>query len=170
MKILLIILGAIMAIFGMTMICTPVATFLETGYFFAILLLVFGVISTIDLITEKKYNLNLAFALLTAIFGILLLAIPGFMLVADSFLVYIMAVWFILQGAVNIYTAVQGKKQKTKGWFWGILIGILDVIIGIYSVFHPMVLAFTLGILVGCYFIISGVQLIINGLKYKKEA
>lgn len=169
MKPLLLILGALMAIFGMTMTCTPVATFLETGYFFAILLLVFGVISSIDRITEKKFDLNLAFALLTAVFGILLLAIPGFMAFADGFLIYIMAVWFILQGAVNIYTAVQGKKHRAKGWFWGILLGIVDAGIGIYSLIHPMILAFTLGILVGCYFIISGVQVIISGLKYKKD-
>ena len=169
MKILLIIFGAIMALFGVAMTCTPVATFLETGYFFAILLLVFGVISTINCICDKKFNLNLVFSILTAVFGILLVSVPGFLAFTDGFLIYLMAVWFILQGAVTIYTSVKTKQAKQKGWFGMFLFGVFDVLIGIYSLVHPLVLAFTLGILVGVYFIVSGVQLIFNAFRLKKQ-
>ena len=49
------------------------------------------------------------------------------------------------------------------------LFGLFDVLIGIYSLFHPLVLAFTLGLLVGVYFIVSGVQLIFNALRIQKQ-
>lgn len=168
MKILFIILGAIMAIFGITLISTPVATFLEAGYFFAILLMVFGILNTINCITNKKFNLNLVYAILTAVLGILLVAVPGFMAFADGFLIYLMAIWFILQGVVCIYTAVQLKKKKEKGWGSQMFFGVLDIILGVYSVFHPLVLAYTLGLLVGVYFIVSGIQTIIAAFQFNK--
>ena len=169
MKILFIILGALMAMFGITLICTPVATFLEAGYFFAILLMVFGIMNTIKCITDKQFHLNLVYAILTAVLGILLVAVPGFMAFADGFLIYLMAVWFLLQGAVCIYTALQLKKKKKKGWGSQMFFGVLDIIIGIYSLFHPLVLAYALGLLVGVYFIVSGIQTIIAAFQFNKE-
>ena len=42
-----------------------------------------------------------------------------------------------------------------------LFLGILGVLVGVYSVIHPMLLAFTFGILVGVYFIESGISMIV---------
>lgn len=47
------------------------------------------------------------------------------------------------------------------GWVWTLTLGILGVLVGIYSVVHPMLLALTFGILVGVYFIESGISMIV---------
>ena len=41
------------------------------------------------------------------------------------------------------------------------ILGVLGVLVGIYSLAHPLLMAFTFGILVGIYFIESGIQMIV---------
>lgn len=162
MKVLTIILGVIMAICGVSCMFTPLITFLEAGYFLSILLLVYGLMAIIRAVTEKKYGLSFLFGILSLILGIVIMVVPGLKLKTDGLLVYIMAVWFLLQGAVSIYLSFKQKKsEEGKGWIWVLIFGILGVLLGIYSLVHPMVMAFTFGILVGIYFIECGINMIV---------
>lgn len=53
---------------------------------------------------------------------------------------------------------------------WGLIVGILGVILGIYSFAHPMVTALTAGLLIGFYFIESGIDLIVLAVAVDSEA
>lgn len=151
-----------MAICGVSCICTPVMTFLEAGYFLVILLLVYGIGAIVKAVMEKEYGLPFLFGILSIILGIVIMVVPGLKLMTDGMLIYFMAVWFLLQGAVGIFMAVRQKKsEESKGWVWVLILGILGVLVGIYSLVHPMLLAFTFGILVGLYFIESGISMIV---------
>ena len=162
MKIFTIILVVLMAICGVSCICTPVMTFLEAGYFLVILLLVYGIGAIVKAVMEKEYGLPFLFGILSIILGIVIMVVPGLKLMTDGMLIYFMAVWFLLQGAVGIFMAVRQKKsEESKGWVWVLILGILGVLVGIYSLVHPMLLAFTFGILVGLYFIESGISMIV---------
>ncbi|TGY96650.1 hypothetical protein E5329_08800 [Petralouisia muris] len=162
MKIFTIILGVLMAICGVSCICTPVMTFLEAGYFLVILLLVYGIGAIVKAVMEKEYGLPFLFGILSIILGIVIMVVPGLKLMTDGMLIYFMAVWFLLQGAVGIFMAVRQKNsEESKGWVWVLILGILGVLVGIYSLVHPMLLAFTFGILVGLYFIESGISMIV---------
>lgn len=161
MKIFTIILGVIMAICGVSCMCTPVMTFLEAGYFLVILLLVYGIAAIVRSIMQKEYGLPFFFGILSVILGIVIMVVPGLKLMTDGMLIYLMAAWFLVQGVVNILVSLKQKKVvEGKGWIWTLILGILGVLLGIYSLAHPMLLAFTFGILVGLYFIESGVSLI----------
>lgn len=162
MKIFTTIIGVIMAICGISCICTPVMTFLEAGYFLVILLLVYGIAAIIRAFTEKNYGLPFLFGILSIILAIIVMAVPGLKLMTDGMLIYIMAVWFLLQGVVGIYMSFRQKKAgEGKNWIWTLVLGIIGVLVGIYSLLHPMILAFTFGILVGVYFIESGINMIV---------
>ena len=65
--------------------------------------------------------------------------------------------WLFIHGILSITTAVANKKQDGGGFMVaaGILLGVLELVLGIYSVVHPAVIAINLGILIGLYFIIS---------------
>ena len=45
----------------------------------------------------------------------------------------------------------------------GIILGALELIVGIYSIAHPGVLAVSLGFLIGFYFVESGISKIVDG-------
>lgn len=170
MKIVTIILGVLMAICGISCICTPVMTFLEAGYFLVILLLVYGIAAIVRAIVQKEYGMPFLFGILSTILGIVIMVVPGLKLMTDGMLIYMMAVWFLLQGAVSIFMSFRQKKHaEGKGWIGTLILGILGVLLGIYSLAHPMLLAFTFGVLVGMYFIECGVNMIVMASSIPSE-
>lgn len=170
MKIFTIILGVIMAICGISCMCTPVMTFLEAGYFLVILLVVYGIGAIVRAVMEKNYGITFLFGILSIILGGIIMFVPGLKLMTDGMLIYIMATWFLLQGAVGIFMAFKQKNaEENKGWVWTLILGILGVLVGLYSLVHPMILAFTFGILVGVYFIESGINMIVLACAVQSE-
>lgn len=162
MKIIMIILGVLMAICGISCMCTPVMTFLEAGYFLVILLLVYGIGAIVKSVMQKEFGMPFLFGILSVILGLVIMFVPGLKLMTDGMLIYIMAVWFLMQGAVSIVLAFRAKKAaESKGWVGTLVLGILGVLLGLYSLAHPMLLAFTFGVLVGVYFIESGINMIV---------
>ena len=162
MKILTIVLGVIMCICGISCIFTPIMTFMEAGYFLSILLLVYGIGIIIRCVKAKRYGVPLVFGVLTSILGLVILFVPGMKLSTDGMLIYFMAAWFIVQGVLGIFNAFRQKSEGTgKGWILTLVMGILGTLLGLYSAVHPLLLAFTFGILVGVYFIESGFTLIV---------
>lgn len=170
MKIFTIVLGIIMTICGISCVCTPVLTFMETGYFLVILLCVYGIAAIVRAIMDKEFGMPFLFGILSLILAIVIMVVPGLKLMTDGMLVYIMAVWFLLQGAVNIFISFKQKKiPDNKGWIWTLIFGIIGVLVGIYSLMHPLLMAFTVGILVGVYFMESGINMIVMACSIQKD-
>ena len=85
----------------------------------------------------------------------------------DGMIVYMAAFWFVLRGALAIALAIK-LKGVSKDWFWGLIIGILSLIAGIYSFAHPMVMALATGILIGLYCVETGLDTIITGVTLRQ--
>lgn len=150
-----------MVLCGGSCLFTPLRTFLASGYALMVLLLVYGVAGIVKSIAAKEYGVNFAFSIISVIAGLVMVFLPGLPLMADGMLIYIMAVWFILQGIMSIVLSVKLKGANGgKKWIWGLVLGILGIILGLYSLFHPILLALTTGILIGVYFIVSGINMI----------
>jgi len=160
MLILTVICGVILMLGGFSCLFHPAATFFETGYFMTILLLVYGIIGIVRVIQKKSHPLELIPSVLAVIFGIIAIFRPGTTLLMDGVMAYLFAAWFVIQGLISIYVSIKVKGIK-KGWYWGLIIGIIALLLGIYSFFHPMVSAVTIGILVGIYLIETGLNMII---------
>ena len=166
MKILSIVLGALLAICGFSCIFTPLGTFLQAGYFFAILLIIYGIMGIAGAAKTKEYGLSFAFGIVSVVAGAAMALMPVLRLMTDAMLVYVMAVWFVVQGIISIYFAISHKEAVAgKGWIWGIVLGVLGIILGAYSFAHPMIVAFSLGMLIGFYFIESGITMIAAALQ-----
>ncbi|MBQ9359918.1 MAG: DUF308 domain-containing protein [Lachnospiraceae bacterium] len=162
-----IVLGVILIIGGFSCMATPMATFLSTGYYMAILLLVFGICGIIRVITKKGHALDLITGILAVIVGIFSLIRPGSVLIFDGMLLYFVAFWFIVRGVSNIVIAF-GVRKEAKGWFWGVLAGILGIILGCLSFAYPLITALTTGILIGLFFIEAGIDMIMVGFAAKE--
>ncbi len=161
MTIISIILGVLLVISGFSCMFTPLKTFFSTGYFLGIILLVYGIAGVLRIISrkEKADALEWIMHILSIIIGLIALFRPGTTLVFDAMLLTIIACWFVVQGVIQIVLSFKLKNVK-KGWYWGLIAGILGVILGIYSFMHPGVTAVTTGILIGFYFVESGFSLI----------
>ena len=160
MVVLSVIAGALLIIGGVACLFHPAATFFETGYFLAILMLVYGVVGIINVIRKRAEAIELLVHIPAVIIGVIAIIRPGTTLVLDGMMVYLVAAWFVIQGVVSIYLSIKVRRIQS-GWIWGLILGILGLVLGIYSFIHPMVSALTIGILVGFYLIEAGLNMIV---------
>lgn len=169
MQIFMIILGVIFILCGISCMFTPLITVMELGYFLILLLLIYGIARIVRSISDKDYGLDFVFGILSVILSILIIAVPGLKAMTTGMLLYIMAGWFIVQGIVSIINAMNLKKNNGSSmWIWGLCSGVLCIVMGLYSAVHPIVLALTMGWMVGFYFIISGINMIALSTKCEK--
>jgi uncharacterized membrane protein HdeD (DUF308 family) len=158
----IVIFGVLMILGGISLIATPLMTFMSAGYCIVILFFFWGLFGIFRGIREQKYDKDFFFAVLSLILGIIGVAVPGIAEMSNFILLYIAAGWFMIHGVMSVINAVGMKKEgaDTFTWVVGILLGVLELIMAIYSVAHPAMLAVSLGLLIGFYFIESGVSLI----------
>lgn len=160
----IVIIGTLMVIGGISLVATPLMTFLAAGYFIIILFIVAGITGVIRALHEKRYDREFIFAILSLILGIVGFVTPGAAAMNDFTLLYMAAGWLFIHSIMMIIKAV-GKKEQgdTLTKIIGIILGVLELCLCIYSVAHPMVLAINIGILIGLYYIEQGVHTIITG-------
>lgn len=167
MTVLSIILGILMIFCGISLMCTPLATFLYAGFYLGILLLVYGIAGIVRAFQGKAYVFETVCSVLAVIVGIAALIRPGSTLVLDGMILYMAAFWFVFRGVLSIVLAFK-VKGFDKHWIFGLIIGILSLIFGIYSFVHPAVMALTTGILIGLYCVEVGIDMMLTGMTIKQ--
>lgn len=166
MQIAMIILGGILILCGISCMVTPLITVMELGGFLILLLLTYGIARIVRSVSNRDYGLDFVFGILSVILGVVILVVPGLKMMTTGMLMYIMAGWFIIQGIVSISRSLTMKKSSGSSmWIWGVCSGVLCIVMGVYSAVHPVVLALTLGLMVGFYFIVSGINMIAMSAK-----
>ena len=168
MTVLFIVLGILLIAGGFSCIFTPLLTFMSTGYFVVILMAAFGIVGIIKAIAEKRFGVNFVFSILSILLGIVMMAFPGSLLLAEGVMLILTAIWFVLMGIVTIVNAVSVTKAiGSSVWILQLIFGILAVLIGGYSFFQPMLMAVSLGVLIGIFFIETGFTLMFSGFVTK---
>jgi len=162
MTILTIIAGIIFIVSGTACIMTPVATFISAGYYIAILLIAYGIVGIVNAFKGRAFILEIVLSVLAIIVGGISLVKPGTVLSIDRMLILFIAGWFIVEGIITIVMSLKLKNIK-KFWLLSMIMGVLAVLVGIYSVIHPTFAALTGGVLIGVYFIEVGLNMIILG-------
>lgn len=167
MRALSIIFGILMVICGICCLFTPLGTALSLNIFIVILAAVYGVIGIIMGISNKHFGVGFVFSILSLIFGIAVLAFPGLLGLTDVILCYMVVCWIIIMGVVSIVSAIQvSRMTSSKMWIWQLIFGILSVLLGVYSLCHPLVfgvsLAWLIGLIIGVYFIMTGFSMIFD--------
>ena len=170
MKIVSIIVGIILVIGGIFCIASPAATFLSIGLAIGFLLLISGINQITSFFPRSSGSSvwELIGGILTVVVAALLIISVPAEIIADVVLIYIFAAWILISGIMRIFTAA---KFKPPYWGFGVAVGILSAILGVYSFFHPIITAFALGILIGLWVIIYGFSIIMLGIALpgKKE-
>ncbi len=162
MSVFSIILGILLVIGGFSCMFTPLATFLSTGYYIMALLLVYGIFGIIRFFKKQAGGLELVVSIFALLAGVIALIRPGETLVFDRLVLNLIAAWILVEGIVTVILSVQSRGLR-KGWGWGVFVGILGIIAGLYSFAHPVLTAVTAGVLIGFYFVQAGINLITLG-------
>lgn len=166
MSVLSTILGVILIVGGVCCMFTPFATFLSAGFMIAIMMFVYGIFGVVRFFQKESGVLELIASILAIIVGVVAIIRPGKTLVIDDLLLIMVSVWLLVKGVINIIVSIQSKNQ-TKGWGWGVAAGVLSIIAGILSFAYPMITALTVGVLMGLFFVESGIDMIVFGSALK---
>lgn len=169
MLVLSIIFGVLLICGGFFCVFAPIETFMSAEYYIVILLMVFGLFGIIKGIGAKRFGVSFVFSIISFLFGIAVLFRPGLLLFTDGILFYLLASWIVLMGFVAIYSAVTlTKATGSKMWILQLIFGIIGILLGCYTFFHPVVFAFTIGWLIGFYFIEAGFTMIAASFAARK--
>ena len=171
-RVLYFIFGIYMIIGGFYCLFKPGLTYLSIGYVIGISMILDAIVSFMVWWETRKTaeadGWMLASSILSAVFGFFVLNNTVLQLGLDAFIIYYIAVWFVIRGIFLISRAAKVRRlhktwdTKTIGthWYLPLILGILLILFGILSMFKPLVLASTIGVFIGLGIISFGADMI----------
>lgn len=165
---LLTIKGVLLIIFALFAFFNPGASAATIAMWFALLIIIDGLASTITAIGSWKERedkwLFLAEGLIGLVFGVILFLTPGVTLLIVSLFI---GFWFVFVGVSRIAKAIQLRKE-IEGEGWMILGGLISVIFGLLIFARPLLGIGSLMYLIGFFALLIGILLIVVSLKIRK--
>lgn len=164
---LFLLRGVLAVIFGLIAFLCPHATLTLVAYVFGAFALTDGVASlwTASHLSQKPGLLRslLVRGLLGVGIGALVLGYPGFAIVAFY---YLLAVWALFIGALEIVAAIQIYRETPGEWLLG-LMGITSLLCGVAMVVSPQRNIPLLAWLLGSYALLYGLLLILYAFRLR---
>ena len=163
---LLLLRGILAIIFGIIAIMSPGIVLVTLLLYFGFVAVFSGLFLMIEGIAIKSDDrgLRILEGILSLIFGLLFIFMPGFVF---SFIMYFIAFWAITGGIMQIIYAIKLRKEVTNEWL-AILNGVITFIFGILVLFNILAGASALIMVFGIYALISGFLLI--GLSFRVKS
>ena len=174
MKIFGIIMGVLLTIGGLSCMFTPIATFASLGTLVGFAMVFEGVGSIITWNARRQEGTadgwSLAGAILSVVLGVFVLASGLMQFSIDLFLAYLAAFWLIAEGVFRIMSSFALRSAANEGyyrgpsWIWTLIAGIIVVFGGIVCLCHPVLAMASIGFLLGCGILSSGISLVVLSL------
>jgi uncharacterized membrane protein HdeD (DUF308 family) len=163
-----------LALRGLLGIALGVLTFARPAAMFAALVLVFGAYALVDGVLSVIAALRGArgdrswWALLVGGIAGILTGLGAFVLPALTALVllYVIACWAVVTGALEITAAVRLREQISREWLLG-LSGGLSIVFGGLIMIAPAAGAMAVVLLIGAYALASGLVLMALGFRLR---
>lgn len=171
-KIIAVILGILMIVSGIYCLCTPGLTFLAVGWIIGFNMVADAIGNIFTWKGRKDEGLadgwTLAGAIVSLIFGILLLGSNLLQLSVDLFVVRMAAIWVIVIGIFRLIRAFRLRRfhkalntQIIARRWWVVMInGILLIAVGVIGLMNPGITAVAIGALMGWHVVVAGINLI----------
>jgi uncharacterized membrane protein HdeD (DUF308 family) len=164
----LLALGIAYIIMGLVIAGSPMAATLAVEVLIGFVLIIGGVISIIGAFFTgdwKRLLLVLLSGILYLVVGVLLLKNP---MAGVLTLTLLLAAFLLVEGFFKIIHSFQMKPAPN--WIWLLVSGVASVILGvmIWGEF-PESSAFIIGLLVGIYFLINGITMVMFSLALKSK-
>ena len=164
-----IIYSSIIAcIIGLIMIINPSMSMKTIGMITSIYIILHGIVLIALDITTSDYYVpfeGMASGILSIILGIILLGKPE--ILSTAFTIAI-GVWIALSSINSIKMAISLRKEEAP-WFLLLILGLVDLIIGIVVVFNPFEASLSITVFAGIMIIIHSIINIVAMVIIKKN-
>ena len=163
--------GIILVILGLIAIVIPPLATLATTILIGWLLVISGIAGLIMTFRGRHapgFWWALVSAVIALVAGALLLWQP---LVGVLSLTFVLIAFFLIDGVLSIFLAIEHRRELVGRWSWILVSGIVDLIIaGIIWAGLPGTAAWALGLLVGIDLVFGGAALIMVALAARRGA
>ncbi len=161
--------GVAAIIFGILAFIWPGITLLALTILFGAYALVDGFIAVIAALTHHTGSQRWWVVLLEGIVGIVA-GIVAFVYpqITAFALVLLIATWAILTGVLELWTAIELRREIRNEWLL-ILSGILSIVFGLLVAIFPSAGALAIVFLIGAYAVVFGVLFLFLGLRLRNR-
>ena len=172
LKIISVIIGILMIAAGLYCVFNPGITYLSIGY-------AVGVAMILDAAgrfhawwqlrkTADADGWMLVGAVLSLIFGIVLVSNSAAQLSVDVFVAYMAASWILVNAIITVIRSFRArrlhKKLHTrvigKHWWVSLILGILLCVFAVLSLINPTIVMASIGVFIGLGIIVAGANMI----------
>lgn len=148
------VVGALIAVFGVSVMATPLRTYFIISWIIGCVLLCNGLGTVINGLAKKSRSITKCIAgLTTAIIGIVLLATDF----EQTLIVYLVAGGIMISGLVETIYASSLKKREEK-YLKPAIMGVISFIVGLVGIFLQDATVTIIGIVVGYYIVRIGLS------------
>ena len=159
--------GLAAVLFGLIALIVPGIALLALVYIFAAYALIDGITAVFVSFQERGSTSHwvalLVEGIVSIIIGVIAFVWPG---ITALVLLYLVAIWAIITGVMEISAAFMRRLPVTQEWALG-LAGVLSIIFGIILFIRPGAGLLTILWLVGIYAIVFGVLMIVRSFQLR---
>ena len=167
---MLLIRGIVAVLFGLAAIVWPGLTALVLVYLFGAFAFVDGIVAVVVSLQERAIVPRWWVLLIEGIVGILIGILTFFSPAVTALaLLYLIAVWAIITGILEIAAAFSMRRALVLEWTLAIA-GILSILLGILLAIQPASGILAVVWIIGIYAIVFGVLLIIRAFQFRSAA
>ena len=162
--------GILLVVVGILMFTQPGTTLLSLLWFMGIYWIVDGVFSLIEGVRghpEKSRIWMFISGIVSILAGIFILGNPLVAgLISGSFLTYLIGFTVIISGLMMIFAG--REKDGVRQWsVWGLIMGILYVLFGLFVITHPLVTLASLVWIFSIWAIVAGVVAVVMAFRLR---
>lgn len=154
----ILVRGIILILLGMAMLIWPKQSVLVFAIIFVAYLLVDGVMSIFQGLSERRQGQsgagNFVAGALAIVAGIVILVWPK---ESGTVIAVLVAVWALLAGISGIAGGLALRRQPGSGWGWFVAWGVLSFLFGVIVLFNPAALLVSLLWLIAIWAIMAGI-------------
>jgi len=165
-----IISAILLAVLGILLIIKSEETIISISYIVGGALVLLGAIGIIDYIrklkTELKSELDLVYAIVTIILGVLIIMHPK---AIASVIPFVLGIIIIINSSTKLNYSLQLKKQNHDLWKTTLVVSLLTTICGLVLIFNPFQAASLITRIVGIIILVYAILDIISSLTIRKN-
>ena len=165
-----IICSSIIAcIIGLIMIINPNMSIKTIGIIISIYIILHGLALIVLDITSNSYYVpfdGILSGILSVVLGIVLLGNPN---ILSTIFTIAIGIWIALSSVNSIKMAMALRKEDSP-WVLLLLLGIVDLIVGIIVVFNPFSASLSITVFAGIMIVIHSIISIVDMIVIKKDA
>ena len=159
----------IFAILGILLIVNPEGSTKAVSLIVGILFIVVGLYKLVDYCTTRGkysfYNYDIAYGIIAIIIGIIAIVYKSQI---ETIFRVLIGIWIVYTGIIRLSLSLKLKLVQSPVWIYSLLISIIMIICGTYTIFVSNVIVVTIGIVILVYSVWDVIEDIIFLVNIKK--